>query len=76
MLASLGQVFAIDDYIWQPLPDGSVYLGSWANSLFAGKPVDIPNEFSKWMTAITVWRPLQITLLVWRKTPMLTWGKS
>lgn len=51
LLANLGQVFAIEDYIWQQLPDGSVYLGSWAHSLFAGKPVDIPNEFSKSQSA-------------------------
>ncbi|WP_237386507.1 phage baseplate assembly protein V [Xenorhabdus sp. Sc-CR9] len=47
LLANLGQVFDIEDYIWQQLPDGSVYLGSWVHSLFAGKPVDIPNEFSQ-----------------------------
>ncbi|MBD2812541.1 hypothetical protein ID853_17055, partial [Xenorhabdus sp. Vera] len=51
LLANLGQVFAIEDYIWQQLPDGSVYLGSWAHSLFAGKPVDIPNEFSQRQSA-------------------------
>ncbi|MBI6548916.1 hypothetical protein [Xenorhabdus lircayensis] len=51
LLANLGQVFAIEDYIWQQLPEGSVYLGSWVHSLFAGKPVDIPNEFSKSQSA-------------------------
>ncbi|OKO99713.1 hypothetical protein [Xenorhabdus eapokensis] len=51
LLANLGQVFAIDDYIWHQLPDGSVYLGSWAHSMFQGKPVEIPNEFSQQQTA-------------------------
>jgi hypothetical protein len=47
LLGNLGQVFAIDDYVWHQLPDGSVYLGSWAHSMFKDKPVDIPNEFSQ-----------------------------
>ncbi|MCP9267852.1 hypothetical protein M5U04_06985 [Xenorhabdus sp. XENO-1] len=51
LLAGLGQVFSIEDYIWHQLPDGSVYLGSWAHSLFAGKPVEIPNEFSQHQSA-------------------------
>ncbi|MEX0445963.1 hypothetical protein [Xenorhabdus sp. SGI246] len=51
LLANLGQVFAIDDYIWHQLPDGSVYLGSWAHSMFAEKPVEIPNEFSQSQSA-------------------------
>ncbi|CDH06078.1 conserved hypothetical protein [Xenorhabdus bovienii str. oregonense] len=51
LLASLGQIFSIEDYIWHQLPDGSVYLGSWAHSMFAGKPVKIPNEFSQHQSA-------------------------
>ncbi|PHM69273.1 hypothetical protein [Xenorhabdus kozodoii] len=51
LLANLGQVFAIEDYIWHQLPDGAVYLGSWAHSMFKGKPVEIPNEFSQQQTA-------------------------
>ncbi|OTA20164.1 protein phage [Xenorhabdus beddingii] len=51
LLANLGQVFAIEDYLWHQLPDGSVYVGSWAHSLFAGKPVEIPNEFSQSQSA-------------------------
>ncbi|WP_416777200.1 hypothetical protein ACNFJN_02360 [Xenorhabdus budapestensis] len=46
LLANLGLVFTIEDYIWHQLPDGSVYLGSWKHSMFVGKPVEIPNEFS------------------------------
>ncbi|PHM68255.1 protein phage [Xenorhabdus sp. KJ12.1] len=51
LLGSLGQLFTIDDYLWHQLPDGSVYLGSWAHSMFAKKPVDIPNEFSQSQSA-------------------------
>jgi len=29
------------------MPDGGLYVGSWAHSMFAAKPVDIPAEFSK-----------------------------
>ncbi|SFN70150.1 hypothetical protein [Xenorhabdus japonica] len=51
LLGSLGQLFAIDDYLWHQLPDGSVYLGSWAHSMFAEKPVEILNEFSQSQSA-------------------------
>ncbi|MDC9589169.1 hypothetical protein PSI23_07495 [Xenorhabdus sp. XENO-10] len=51
LLGSLGQLFAIEDYIWHQLPDGSVYVGSWVHSLFAGKPVAIPTEFSQSQSA-------------------------
>ncbi|MGC6387221.1 hypothetical protein ACMV8I_06075 [Ewingella sp. S1.OA.A_B6] len=47
LLASLGRAFSINDYIWYQLPDGGVFVGSAADALFAGKPVDIPNEFSQ-----------------------------
>ncbi|WP_414162515.1 hypothetical protein ACMF5E_24215 (plasmid) [Salmonella enterica subsp. enterica serovar Strathcona] len=47
LLANLGPAFGVPDYVWQPLPDGGVFLGSWAHSMFAGKPVDIPAEFSQ-----------------------------
>ncbi|PHM39813.1 protein phage [Xenorhabdus mauleonii] len=51
LLGSLGQIFAIEDYVWHQLPDGTVYIGSWAHSMFAEKPVEIPNEFSKSQSA-------------------------
>lgn len=46
LLVNLGNVFSIPDYIWQQLPDGTVFVGSWSDSLFADKPVEIPNEFA------------------------------
>ncbi|WP_036771341.1 hypothetical protein [Photorhabdus australis] len=51
LLANLGQVFAIEDYIWHQLPDGSVYVGNWAHAMFQDKPVEIPNEFSQGQSA-------------------------
>lgn len=47
LLASLGRAFGIADYLWYQLPDGSMYLGGAEKALFAGKPVDIPPEFSQ-----------------------------
>ncbi|QTC51113.1 hypothetical protein H0Z11_04345 [Pantoea agglomerans] len=47
LLVSLGRAFGINDYIWYQLPDGSMYLGGAEKALFAGKPVDIPPEFSQ-----------------------------
>ncbi|UZX55836.1 hypothetical protein ND446_02605 [Yersinia ruckeri] len=46
LLANIGAAFGITDYVWYQLPDGAVYVGSWPHSLFAGKPVTIPAEFS------------------------------
>ncbi|QTF10023.1 hypothetical protein HC231_20435 [Brenneria izadpanahii] len=47
LLANIGAAFGIDDYIWQPLPDGGLYIGSWPHSIFADKPIEIPAEFSQ-----------------------------
>ncbi|UEM40089.1 hypothetical protein [Pectobacterium aquaticum] len=46
LLANLGRAFAIPDYTWFQLPDGEVYIGSYADSRFANTPVEIPREFS------------------------------
>ncbi|MGV4282555.1 hypothetical protein [Citrobacter freundii] len=47
LLNNLGKAFSINDYIWYQLPDGGLYVGGAEKSLFAGKPVDIPAEFSQ-----------------------------
>lgn len=47
LLASLGRAFSIPDYVWYQLPDGAVFTGAAEDSLFAGKPVEIPHEFSQ-----------------------------
>lgn len=46
LLNSLGRAFGITDYIWQQLPDGSVWLGDWQHSRFAGLPVELPAEYA------------------------------
>ncbi|EAN9583262.1 hypothetical protein A7T58_14050 [Salmonella enterica subsp. diarizonae serovar 16:z10:e,n,x,z15] len=47
LLNNLGRAFSITDYIWYPLPDGSLYVGAAEKALFAGRPVEIPAEFSQ-----------------------------
>lgn len=47
LLANLGRAFGITDYTWYQLPDGTVFVGSYADSRFANTPVDIPGEFVK-----------------------------
>lgn len=47
LLSNLGNAFGITDYVWYQLPDGSVYAGGAEAALFAGRPVEIPHEFSQ-----------------------------
>ncbi|KUQ05630.1 hypothetical protein AWI07_03675 [Enterobacter roggenkampii] len=47
LLDNLGKSFGITDYVWYQLPDGSMYAGGAEAALFAGRPVDIPAEFSQ-----------------------------
>lgn len=47
LFASLGRAFSVTDYLWYQLPDGAVFVGAAEHSLFAGKPVEIPPEFSQ-----------------------------
>ncbi len=47
LLNNLGKAFGIVDYVWYPLPDGSLFAGGADKSLFAGHPVEIPHEFSQ-----------------------------
>ncbi|WP_310606954.1 hypothetical protein [Buttiauxella brennerae] len=46
LLDSLGRLFSIQDYIWQQLPDGVVWLGGWEASRFSGLPVEVPSEYA------------------------------
>lgn len=47
LLASLGPAFSIPDYQWYQLPDGGIFVGAAEHGLMAGKPVEIPSEFSQ-----------------------------
>lgn len=42
---SLGDVFQIPEYIWQQQGDGSVFVGSWHDSRWATRPLDIDETF-------------------------------
>lgn len=46
LLNSLGKVFNIPDYVWYQTPDGDVFVGSWADSFWKDKEVEIDNQFS------------------------------
>lgn len=38
---SLGAIFGIENFIWQQQGDGSVFVGSWQDSRWATRPVDL-----------------------------------
>lgn len=50
-MASIGDVFGIEDYIWQAQGDGAVFVGSWADSRWPATPVSLPQEFFSRVTA-------------------------
>jgi len=47
LLASLGGVFGINDCIWYQQPDGQIFVGSYQDSRWPSKPLDINQGFSK-----------------------------
>jgi hypothetical protein len=49
-LDAIGGVFSIDDYVWFQQGDGSVFVGSWQDTRWATRPIDIPD---KWFAGIT-----------------------
>ncbi|MBO1107910.1 MAG: hypothetical protein ACRDDP_10220 [Plesiomonas sp.] len=46
LLNNIGAAFGIDDYIWQTQPDGTVFIGSYQDSFWYGKPVTLPDAFA------------------------------
>ncbi|WP_337237745.1 hypothetical protein [Proteus faecis] len=46
LLNSLGKVFNITDYVWYQTPDGDVFVGSWNDSFWKDKEIEIDNQFS------------------------------
>ncbi|HCT6309562.1 type VI secretion system Vgr family protein [Proteus terrae] len=46
LLNSLGKVFNIPDYVWYQTPDGDVFVGSWNDSFWKDKEIEIDNQFS------------------------------
>ena len=47
LLSGLGRTFGIADYVWQCLPDGGVFLGAFAHSLLADRPVTLGHEVAQ-----------------------------
>ena len=64
-LANIGRAFQIPDYVWQTQGDGKIFVGSWQDSRWPERPVEIPQAvFSralatggKVMTLIPSMRP-------------------
>ncbi|EGB0937216.1 hypothetical protein H6Y26_005471, partial [Escherichia coli] len=47
LLSQLGRAFSISDYVWHPMPDGSVFVGSAPDSRFASITMpDIPQQYT------------------------------
>ncbi len=45
--ANIGAVFGIDDYIWQAQADGQVFVGSWQDSRWNGREIELEQDFYK-----------------------------
>ncbi|WP_438872170.1 hypothetical protein [Providencia hangzhouensis] len=45
-LNTLGRAFSIPNYTWYQYPDGTIYVGSHADTRYAQTQIDIPNDFS------------------------------
>lgn len=50
-MVNIGEVFGIEDYMWQAQGDGAVFVGSWADSRWPASPVSLPQEFFTRVTA-------------------------
>lgn len=47
LLSQLGRIFGISDYVWHPMPDGSVFTGSASDSRFASITLpEIPPQYT------------------------------
>lgn len=49
-LDAIGDVFGIEEYVWFQQGDGSVFVGSWQDSRWATRPVDIADQWFKGVT--------------------------
>jgi hypothetical protein len=64
-MQNLGAVFHINDYVWLTQGDGKVFAGSWEDSRWKGKEVEIPQavfkktsaDGTRSMTAVPAIRP-------------------
>ncbi|WP_027721200.1 hypothetical protein [Maridesulfovibrio zosterae] len=46
-MSMIGDVFQIPDYIWNPQPDGQIFVGSWQESRWASRPLKVPEKWFK-----------------------------
>lgn len=44
MLDNIGRAYKVADFIWQQQGNGKVYIGSYADSFWSGKSIDIPQS--------------------------------
>ena len=44
-LDAIGRAFKVPDYFWQQQPDGSIYVGSWADSVWPERDIELPDEY-------------------------------
>lgn len=47
VLDSLGSVYQVPQFIWQQQGDGRVFVGSWAESFWSGRPLELPKDWHK-----------------------------
>ena len=44
LMDAIGSAYQINQYIWQQQGNGSVYVGSWQDSRWADKPIQLPDS--------------------------------
>lgn len=44
-LAHIGRAFSIPDFFWQQQADGAVYIGSWDDSAWPDRDIDLPDDW-------------------------------
>ncbi|KJF83553.1 hypothetical protein UA31_03185 [Photobacterium angustum] len=51
IMDEIAQAFSVDDFFWQQQGNGQIFVGSWKDSFWASKPVDIPADLMTGQTA-------------------------
>lgn len=50
-MRNLGEVFHIEDYVWLTQGDGRIFAGSWEDSRWKGREIEIPYKIFKKVSA-------------------------
>ena len=45
VIANLARIFSIDDFVWYQQVDGVIYVGSWQDSFWKGKEVELSEDY-------------------------------